>query len=200
MPTSGKGMSSISCGIRKGPERGLTQFASIRLRSPKTGSALSRRPWWLQRDQSSEPWKLLQPEGILVTSSCSYHCRGGFLRASGPGIRDAHRPIQVLERRTQSLRSPPSSPECRNALFEMLHPSCALTPAMQTGLFPSPAPGSLFRCGILGTTATEIRSMFGTHAARKVKAQHLPPRIGREPRTTLYPMPNCESPAFGFLG
>lgn len=51
--------------------------------------------------------KLLQPEGILVTSSCSYHLpEGDFFVLLGQASRDAHRPIQVLERRTQSSDHP----------------------------------------------------------------------------------------------
>ncbi|MBN1571010.1 MAG: class I SAM-dependent rRNA methyltransferase [Acidobacteria bacterium] len=51
--------------------------------------------------------KLLKPEGILVTSSCSYHMpETDFYDLIGEAARDCHRFIQVLERRGQSVDHP----------------------------------------------------------------------------------------------
>ena len=51
--------------------------------------------------------KLLEPEGILVTSSCSYHLpESEFLELLGQAAHDAHRHIQVLERRAQATDHP----------------------------------------------------------------------------------------------
>jgi 23S rRNA (cytosine1962-C5)-methyltransferase len=51
--------------------------------------------------------KLLNPEGILVTSSCSYHLsEDAFLEVIREAARDAHRYIQVLERRSQAFDHP----------------------------------------------------------------------------------------------
>jgi len=51
--------------------------------------------------------KLLEPEGILVTSSCSYHLpESEFLELLHQAAHDAHRPIQVLERRAQATDHP----------------------------------------------------------------------------------------------
>jgi 23S rRNA (cytosine1962-C5)-methyltransferase len=47
--------------------------------------------------------KLLKPEGILITSSCSYHMsESDFFDLLCEAGRDCHRFIQVLERRSQS--------------------------------------------------------------------------------------------------
>lgn len=47
--------------------------------------------------------KLLRPEGILITSSCSYHLsEQGFFDLLCEAARDAHRFIQVIERRSQA--------------------------------------------------------------------------------------------------
>ncbi len=51
--------------------------------------------------------KLLAPEGILITSSCSYHLtEADFLELLRQASRDAHRPVQVLERRAQGTDHP----------------------------------------------------------------------------------------------
>ncbi len=51
--------------------------------------------------------KLLEPEGILITSSCSYHlAESDFLQLISLAARDAHRQIQILERRGQSTDHP----------------------------------------------------------------------------------------------
>jgi 23S rRNA (cytosine1962-C5)-methyltransferase len=51
--------------------------------------------------------KLLRPEGILVTSSCSYHMsESDFFDLICEAARDCHRFIQVLERRGQSSDHP----------------------------------------------------------------------------------------------
>lgn len=51
--------------------------------------------------------KLLAPDGILVTSSCSYHlAEEDFLSLLQQAAQDAHRPVQVLERRAQSADHP----------------------------------------------------------------------------------------------
>ncbi len=51
--------------------------------------------------------KLLGPEGILVTSSCSYHLsESAFLDLLCQAARDAHRYLQVVERRGQAADHP----------------------------------------------------------------------------------------------
>jgi 23S rRNA (cytosine1962-C5)-methyltransferase len=51
--------------------------------------------------------KLLNPEGILVTSSCSYHLsETAFFNLIQNAARDAHRYVQVLERRSQAFDHP----------------------------------------------------------------------------------------------
>jgi len=47
--------------------------------------------------------RLLRPEGVLITSSCSYHMpEADFLDLLIDAARDSHRFIQVIERRSQS--------------------------------------------------------------------------------------------------
>jgi 23S rRNA (cytosine1962-C5)-methyltransferase len=47
--------------------------------------------------------KLLRPEGVLITSSCSYHMlEDDFFDLICEAARDAHRYIQVMERRSQA--------------------------------------------------------------------------------------------------
>jgi 23S rRNA (cytosine1962-C5)-methyltransferase len=51
--------------------------------------------------------KLLNAEGILVTCSCSYHLsEAAFLQVLRAASRDAHRHLQILERRGQSSDHP----------------------------------------------------------------------------------------------
>jgi 23S rRNA (cytosine1962-C5)-methyltransferase len=51
--------------------------------------------------------KVLKPEGILITCSCSYHLQEtAFFELLREAARDAHRYIQVLERRGQSRDHP----------------------------------------------------------------------------------------------
>jgi 23S rRNA (cytosine1962-C5)-methyltransferase len=51
--------------------------------------------------------KLLKPEGILITSSCSYHMsESDFFDLLCEAARECHRSIQVLERRGQSSDHP----------------------------------------------------------------------------------------------
>jgi 23S rRNA (cytosine1962-C5)-methyltransferase len=51
--------------------------------------------------------KLLRPEGILITSSCSYHMlESDFFDLLCEAARDAHRYIQVIERRSQASDHP----------------------------------------------------------------------------------------------
>ncbi len=51
--------------------------------------------------------KMLTPEGILITSSCSYHLsEADFAELLHEAGQDAHRPIQILERRAQSTDHP----------------------------------------------------------------------------------------------
>jgi 23S rRNA (cytosine1962-C5)-methyltransferase len=51
--------------------------------------------------------KLLRPEGVLITSSCSYHMsESGFFEVLCEAARDSHRYIQVLEKRGQSSDHP----------------------------------------------------------------------------------------------
>lgn len=51
--------------------------------------------------------KLLRPEGILITSSCSYHLKEtDFFELILQAAHDAHRYVQVLERRAQARDHP----------------------------------------------------------------------------------------------
>lgn len=51
--------------------------------------------------------KLLQPGGFLVTCSCSYHISEAlFLQIIAEAATDAHKPVAVVERRTQSRDHP----------------------------------------------------------------------------------------------
>jgi 23S rRNA (cytosine1962-C5)-methyltransferase len=51
--------------------------------------------------------RLLRPEGILITSSCSYHMpEQDFLDLLMEAARDSHRFIQILERRSQANDHP----------------------------------------------------------------------------------------------
>jgi len=51
--------------------------------------------------------KLLRPEGILITSSCSYHMlENDFFDLLCEAAQDAHRYIQVIERRSQASDHP----------------------------------------------------------------------------------------------
>lgn len=51
--------------------------------------------------------KLMEPGGILVTSSCSYHLsEGEFFELLRQAAQDAHRHVQVLERRGQGTDHP----------------------------------------------------------------------------------------------
>ncbi|MBN2243530.1 MAG: class I SAM-dependent rRNA methyltransferase [Acidobacteria bacterium] len=47
--------------------------------------------------------KLLEPEGVLITSSCSYHMpESNFFKLVCEAARDAHRYVQIIEMRGQS--------------------------------------------------------------------------------------------------
>jgi 23S rRNA (cytosine1962-C5)-methyltransferase len=51
--------------------------------------------------------KLLAPEGVLITSSCSYHMsETDFFDLICEAARDAHRHVQVMERRSQASDHP----------------------------------------------------------------------------------------------
>ncbi len=51
--------------------------------------------------------KLLEPEGVLISSSCSYHLsEADFFELLRQAAQDAHRQLQVLERRAQSADHP----------------------------------------------------------------------------------------------
>ncbi len=51
--------------------------------------------------------KLLKPEGVLITSSCSFHLsESAFLTLLQQAAHDAHRYVQVIERRGQSRDHP----------------------------------------------------------------------------------------------
>lgn len=51
--------------------------------------------------------KILRPEGILITCSCSYHIPESlFLNVVAEAANDARRAVQVIERRTQSRDHP----------------------------------------------------------------------------------------------
>jgi len=52
-------------------------------------------------------FKLLRPEGILISSSCSYHLtEWDFFSLIAEAARDAHRQVQVIERRSQASDHP----------------------------------------------------------------------------------------------
>ena len=51
--------------------------------------------------------KLLTPGGILVTCTCSYHMsEGSFLELIAEAANDAHRKVQIIEKRTQASDHP----------------------------------------------------------------------------------------------
>ena len=51
--------------------------------------------------------KILKPDGVLITSSCSYHLsEGDFLELLVQAARDAHRYVQIVERRSQAHDHP----------------------------------------------------------------------------------------------
>jgi 23S rRNA (cytosine1962-C5)-methyltransferase len=51
--------------------------------------------------------KMLRPGGILVTCSCSFHVsEADFIEAVTSAAVDAHRPVRILEKRTQSSDHP----------------------------------------------------------------------------------------------
>jgi 23S rRNA (cytosine1962-C5)-methyltransferase len=51
--------------------------------------------------------KMLRPNGVLVTCSCSYHVgEGEFLEMLNAAALDAHRKVRVIERRTQAKDHP----------------------------------------------------------------------------------------------
>lgn len=51
--------------------------------------------------------RLLKPQGVLITCSCSYHVPEAlFLRTAAEAANDAHRMLQVVERRTQARDHP----------------------------------------------------------------------------------------------
>ncbi len=51
--------------------------------------------------------KILSPGGYLITSSCSYHvAEADFLEAIASAALDAHRTVNVVERRTQGRDHP----------------------------------------------------------------------------------------------
>jgi 23S rRNA (cytosine1962-C5)-methyltransferase len=51
--------------------------------------------------------KMLQPGGVLVTCSCSFHVSvQSFLEVVAEAARDAHRSVRILENRTQAKDHP----------------------------------------------------------------------------------------------
>jgi len=50
--------------------------------------------------------KMLRPEGILVTCSCSYHVRDALLEVVGQAAQDSHRIVRILENRGQAKDHP----------------------------------------------------------------------------------------------
>jgi len=59
------------------------------------------------RELNLRALKMLNPEGFLVTCSCSYHVsEADFLGAIASAALDAHRTVTVVERRTQSRDHP----------------------------------------------------------------------------------------------
>jgi 23S rRNA (cytosine1962-C5)-methyltransferase len=51
--------------------------------------------------------KILRPDGVLITSSCSYHLsEADFLELLVQAARDAHRYVQIVERRSQAHDHP----------------------------------------------------------------------------------------------
>ena len=90
-------------------ERAGKKFDTICLDPPAFAKNRSALPAALggYKEINLRAMKLLQPEGILVTSSCSYHLsEEDFFDLLGQASQDAHRHIQVLERRAQSSDHP----------------------------------------------------------------------------------------------
>jgi 23S rRNA (cytosine1962-C5)-methyltransferase len=90
-------------------ERAGTRFHTICLDPPafaKNRSALPAARGGY-KEVNLRAMKLLEPEGILVTSSCSYHLpESDFFELLHQAAHNAHRQVQVLERRAQATDHP----------------------------------------------------------------------------------------------
>ncbi len=90
-------------------ERAGEKFDTICLDPPAFAKSRSSLPSALAgyKEINLRAMKLLNPEGILVTSSCSYHLsEAAFFELLCRAAHDAHRYVQVLERRGQSSDHP----------------------------------------------------------------------------------------------
>ena len=90
-------------------ERAGDKFATICLDPPafaKNRSALPAARGGY-KEINLRAMKLLAPEGILITSSCSYHLsEADFFALIHQASQDARRPVQIVERRAQSTDHP----------------------------------------------------------------------------------------------
>ena len=90
-------------------ERAGKRFDTICLDPPAFAKNRSALPAALggYKEINLRAMKLLQPEGVLITSSCSYHLsEEDLLELLRQASQDAHRHIQILERRAQSSDHP----------------------------------------------------------------------------------------------
>jgi 23S rRNA (cytosine1962-C5)-methyltransferase len=90
-------------------ERSGERFATVCLDPPafakSRGAVHAARAGY--KEINLRAMKLLQPEGILITSSCSYHMsEDDFLGLIRQASLDARRPVHVIERRAQSSDHP----------------------------------------------------------------------------------------------
>lgn len=90
-------------------ERAGQRFDTVCLDPPafaKSRSALSSARAGY-KEVNLRAMKILSPDGILVTSSCSYHLsESDFLSLICDAARDSHRYVQVLEKRSQAWDHP----------------------------------------------------------------------------------------------
>ncbi len=64
--------------------------------------------------------KLLNPGGVLITCTCSYHVSEElFLEIVAQAAIDAHRRVQVMEKRMQATRSSGTGGRAGDLLFEV---------------------------------------------------------------------------------
>ncbi len=90
-------------------ERAGESFDTISLDPPAFAKNRASLPAALAgyKEINLRAMKLLRPGGILVTSSCSFHlCEDDFAALLHDASRDAHRYLQILERRGQASDHP----------------------------------------------------------------------------------------------
>ena len=90
-------------------ERAGERFDVICLDPPAFAKNRSALPGALggYKEINLRAMKLLNPDGILITSSCSYHLsEAAFANLLHEAALDAHRYVQILERRTQGVDHP----------------------------------------------------------------------------------------------